>query len=95
MLLTSYFLLFTSLSFSYHLLHLSIQLPLHMPQLTIITTPSSSSLSFPFSLEATTAELKLALAALIEDSGQVSRMVCGGRVLRDELTLEEQGINAE
>jgi hypothetical protein len=62
-----------------------------MPELTIITTPSASSLTLPFHLEATVAELKLALKAFLLDGDGVERMVCGGRVLRDELTLLEQG----
>ncbi len=60
-----------------------------MPELTIVATPSSVILTIPFALEATTQELKLALKALID--GEVGRMVCGGRVLQDELTLLEQG----
>lgn len=60
-----------------------------MPELTIIATPSSSILTVSFPLEATVGELKLALKALLD--GEAERMVCGGRVLREDRTLQEQG----
>ena len=60
-----------------------------MTRLTIITTPHNTILHLPFSLSATTGELRLALGALID--GQAGRMVCGGRVLQEDRTLAEQG----